>query len=161
MIGKVLDRLPAKACRDAGAGNDAADPLADLKVLGVHFGEFIHVEARDQRSDRAGERVDRQLNEVVQVHQLVEKFQLQRMNEIFGIVHHDSSELKVLLRLEHENVGDRLIQTVGFAGRTVVRDQHHMDILVKALCSAHLILREGVVQVYADEIMRLLVAKES
>ena len=161
LIIEVLDRLPAEACGDAGAGNDAADPLPNLEVLGVHLGELIHIEASDHRSDRPGERVDRQLNEVVDVDQLVEELELQRMNEVLGIVHHDSRKLNVLLGLEHEDVGDRLVQAVGLAGRAIVRNQHHMDVLVQPLRLAHLGLGEGIIQVYADEVMRVLVSYEA
>ncbi len=38
LIVEMLDRLPAEACGDAGAGNDAADPLTE--PVGRIFGHF-------------------------------------------------------------------------------------------------------------------------
>ena len=65
-----------------------------------------------------------------------------------------------VLGLEHEDVGDRLVQAVGLAGRAVMRNQHHMDVLVQPLRLAHLGLGQGIVQIDADEVMRVLVAHE-
>ena len=53
-----------------------------------------------------------------------------------------------------------LVQAVGLAGRAVMRDQHHVDVLVQPLRLAHLGLGQGIVQIDADEVMRVLVAHQ-
>ena len=79
------------------------------------------------------------------------------MDQVLGIVHDDAGELDVLLGLEHEDVGDRLVQAVGLLVGPFVRHQHHVGCSCTSLAPAHL-GRIGVVEINADEVMRVIVA---
>ncbi len=154
-------RPAAEAGGDAGAGHGLGEALADQQVLGMPFGEFVHVAACDPGGGRAFQRIDRQLDEVLPLDEEVEELQLQRMDDVLGIMHRDAEESDADRALVRPDAADQRVQAIGLVGRPGMRNVDAMDVGKFRRDRVDLADRVRIVGIDADEEMIIGVAQEA
>ena len=143
--------LAGKAGANARRRNNARNALAHHHLLGMAFGEFVHVGAGNQLVPLTLERGHRELDHVLARQQVVEELQLHRMQHVFAVVQHHAGELDPRLALVVEDPLDQEVEAVGLRGRPRMRHFHPPDLSVALFHALDFLDRLRIVDVRADE----------
>ena len=87
--GELGERLPGDRAADPGERDRRADRLAHHQLLDVRLGEFVAIMAADPARVAVGQRQDRKLDHRRAVDQPVEDPELERVDDVLGVVEHD------------------------------------------------------------------------
>ena len=155
--GEGLEAATAVAGGHARPRDHPGKRLAHDQVLAVQLREFVDVVAGDELVPLALEREDRHLDQVIPVEEGVEDLELERVDNVLGIVEDDALKADAAILLESEDAADDPVEAVGLAGRAAVRDRDLVHVGVAGDDAVGLADRLGVVRVDPDEDVELLV----
>ncbi len=144
-------RAPRETGTNTGRRHHAGHALAHHQILGVPFGELVHVDPGHQFVPLAVQRGDRQLDHVLARQQVVVEAQFHRVQHVLAVVQDHAGELDVVALLVIEDRQDQPVQAVGLAGRPVMRHLHAAQALVAAAHALDFIDGLLVVGIGADE----------
>ena len=143
------------AARETGAHarrrHHAAHAFAHDQILGMPLGKLVHIDARHPLVPVALQRCDGQLNEVDAWQQVVEVFQLQRVQHILAVMQHHAGKFNAARLARLFDALYDPVQAVCLAGGAIMGHGHAHQLLVAAAHALHLVNRALVVGVGAHK----------
>ena len=111
---QCLKRVAGKPAADARGGKPCSDSITHRQQLGMRFGEFIGIVARNPARGRLRLRPDRELDEINRSQSHVDGCQRRRMDHILGIVEHHTAELDVAAQFIDAQRGIKPVEAIRF-----------------------------------------------
>ena len=125
--GEPLERAALDRAADPGEGNRRADRLAHDQFLDVALRELVGIMAADPARRGVGQGQDGQLDQRGALDQPVEQPELERVDEVLGVVEHDRLGARGARRFVGDQRAIEDVEAVGLGRRAVGGDRDRAD----------------------------------
>jgi hypothetical protein len=127
--GEPGEWLAGDRAADPGQRDRRADRLAHHHLLGMGLGELVAIMAANPWARAVDQRHDRDLDDSGALDQPVEQPELERVDDILGVVqHHRLGGASGRSLVEQQRIVE-VVEAVGLGRRPVDLDRHHLDAL--------------------------------
>gem|GEM_PF-3198265 len=149
------DGVASDSTADSGERDRCADRFADHQFLAMALGEFVAIMAADPARIGIKQGDHGQLDHRRLLGHHVEQFDLERVDQILGIVEHHRLSGPAFAAFGGDQSVVQTVETIGLGGRTVVVDQHRLHPRIVHFADRR--LGQRIIKIKADEDAKITV----